>query len=190
MSQIAEQLGTHAVQLAEEIGHDVISRFTLGEAQELVGQVFADTLVQAAREKRPITCRGSGCWGCCRANVAVTSEEGQSLATRASDAALARARRDRARYENERDASRALCPLLDPVSGRCEQYADRPLVCRGYNVVTPPDWCWPENGEREVATRAEPLAVALAIIVVRGLHEEPRSLVSYLCEEADRRSGG
>ncbi len=84
-----------------------------------------------------------------------------ALAARAADA-------ERAGGDPEEAAATARCPLLDATTGACTVYAERPLVCRGYVVVTPPRDCHPELvGPREVATPS--LAVGLIGMALSGL---------------------
>ena len=45
--------------------------------------------------------------------------------------------RVRAYQGGEREA----CPVLDPATGLCSAYTQRPIMCRVYGVVTPPERC-------------------------------------------------
>ena len=69
------------------------------------------------------------------------------------------------------DGERALCPLLDPDTKLCTVYAERPLVCRAYVVVSPPDFCYPERvGPMPVHRVGEPLK---ALVGAMGEHDGP-----------------
>ncbi len=56
--------------------------------------------------------------------------------------------------------ARIPCPFLE--DDRCGVYADRPLVCREYNVVTPPELCSTLNSE--VRTVARPVDLTMALV--------------------------
>lgn len=136
----------------------------LAYAQRMVDEALADTRQALARSATPISCPSgrAGCWGCCRGHVDVHASEVARIGPRVSALAWGRVlvlvgRLYRARSDAEftQWLRTAVCPLLDPGTGECTVYEDRPLACRGYAVVTPVDDCYPERvGLRDVGTPA------------------------------------
>ena len=158
-----------------------------GRVDEFVGQLKA---------RRAISCGGAGCCGCCRGEIALHPREAQRLLPHVTPAAWERVRRQHELYQGapEGAAQRlARCPLLEP-DGRCGVYAERPLACRAYVVVTPVDWCYPERaGTRDVALVAE--LVGALPHAWRGLDEpvgteaQVSTLRTELFAELERRGG-
>lgn len=71
------------------------------------------------------------------------------------------------------------CPFLE--SERCGIYADRPLVCREYSVVTPAELCSTLNAEVRTVARPVDLTMALvevaqAMTEIAPLHAMPLTL--------------
>ena len=100
----------------------------------------ATALLKGASEahKMPLSC-GRGCSACCRGEVLVTPEEARVIASRLT-MAQAQAVRTAPRLTNLRK-----CPLLT-TDGDCGVYSLRPLTCRLYHAVTPPEDCEPIDG--------------------------------------------
>lgn len=181
--------------MAQLGGSASLAAATLEEARGLVDDVFQREVAEASTSDAPITCRGIGCFWCCRGEIAVIREEADRLVERATEDQLRRAWKDRDALTSTDNETRttAWCPLLDRTTGRCEQYDERPLVCRSYHVVTPPEWCSRElSGVKEVGSYPIPMALSLAFHVARAFEsngatiEEP-SLGARLVEEARRR---
>ena len=108
-----------------------------------------------------VSCRGFACSGCCRGEVRVRPDEVERIVPLVSPAAWLRIRAVPATANRKT----LVCPLLDPVTRACTVYVERPLVCRGYTVATPPEWCWPEKvGIRDVGIHAVPLQTAYALV--------------------------
>ena len=57
-------------------------------------------------------------------------------------------------------AAQIACPLLE--GERCGVYADRPMICREYHVVTPSDWCAEHSGRAQAVERPVRMSEALA----------------------------
>ena len=96
-----------------------------------------DTRVQTIRADRPDWLCGKGCDNCCRR----LSEVPQLTATewdllRDGLAALAPQQRDeigrRMVALGEQTTCPVVCPLLEPATGFCPVYAERPVACRSY----------------------------------------------------------
>jgi Fe-S-cluster containining protein len=144
-------------------------------------------IARSEREGRAISCR-EGCAACCRQLVPVSPPEAFRLAevvdaSPRRDALLAafesaRDRLDRSPLGRALDAAhideaRALeialmyprlridCPLL--AGERCSIYADRPVVCREYVVVTPAEHCTMPSPGRPVRRVPIPLQLSEAL---------------------------
>lgn len=161
--------------------------------RRLADEWAAKDAEEAARAGIPYQCRGSGCWGCCRGDVAVLRREVNNLLPIVSDDALREAWRNREALKDPARSRRALCPLLDRDSGRCTVYDRRPITCRVYHAITPADLCFPERvGAAQVGTRTGPVAFAVAVHMAHVLGEGPDeiddpALAVYLVWEAERR---
>lgn len=134
----------------------------------------ADLVQRAEAAGRPVQCRGLGCNGCCRGLVGLSWAEWAAIRRRLTDDDL-RAIPD----PRTVDLVTLRCPLLDAAGG-CRIYSDRPIVCRGYAALTPPERCDTANGPAEVHLLRD---------VVTGGHEKRQALilVPALAEEARRR---
>ena len=134
-------------------------------------QKLRATALYYSQHGQPFACGGRGCWGCCRGEVAVLPQEVPVLAQalnghRAEVEPLVRQLVQRvlavpgeAGLEILRTAR---CPLL-AADGACLVYEERPLICRGYCVVTPREWCYQETaGVQLVATPGEVLQATFA----------------------------
>lgn len=109
----------------------------------------------------PVSCKGLGCNGCCRGEVALHPAEWRDLLPHVPDGAWKRVREHS--FELSTNSQHARCPLLDPDTGGCTVYEHRPFACRAYMVVTPVDHCYPERvGRQEVASPAD----AIGLIVL------------------------
>lgn len=156
----------------DERALDILRAATLDELRVMQVAVLEEVSEELAAGGKPITCRGVGCSGCCRGEVAILEEEWTRLEPLVSDDALRRAWDDRGSLlEMVGGANRpeSVCPLLEPERGLCGVYEERPMTCIGYHVVTPPDWCDPAKGEgRLVGSHPDPLAFCGAAFVARG----------------------
>jgi Fe-S-cluster containining protein len=136
---------------------------------------------------RELSCR-AGCGACCRHMVPVSPPEAFHLAelierAPARDALRARFEAIGARLEAEGLVAELLdppptsdsslpvarryfalqmaCPFLENES--CGIHRDRPVVCRDYNVTSPPEWCQrPYDHDVQKVPMPLPLAVPLA----------------------------
>lgn len=117
-----------------------------------------------AREGRPITCRGAGCFACCYEPV--QSSEGEARLIIAAvlrdqgEAGLEELRsRVRQWLERAQEAGQLVnaepdafayraaslrCPLLG-ANQRCSVYAERPLSCRAHIATGDPDACFDDE---------------------------------------------
>lgn len=103
-----------------------------------------DTRVQAIRQGRPDWPCAKGCDACCRRLAAVprlTAAEWALL--RQGLAALPPQRLEEVRRGvaalAQQPPGAIVCPLLDPASGACPVYAQRPVACRTYGFYVQRD---------------------------------------------------
>jgi Fe-S-cluster containining protein len=139
----------------------------LEDVRAAVDDIYVQARDGAARDGTPFSCRGIGCNACCRGEVAVMQRELERIVPLVSDDAFRRAVNNPDLLHPKR-ARFAMCPLLDPKTGGCSVYAERPIVCRTYHVVTPAEWCDPAGGTRDVASSA---LVSAAVVAVHVAHE-------------------
>lgn len=112
---------------------------------QLVDQAVADQL--AARTQHDVKCH-RGCDACCRLHVVVTEHEATVAVMAASDAGWT-IDLDRARVQAEAPTAAAWERLSDDDrrcvfltnAGECAIYEYRPVACRKYMVVSPPEDC-------------------------------------------------
>jgi len=137
------------------------------QALELADLLAARAVLRDSREGQSISCR-AGCGACCKQMVPLSLPEVFHLADRvearpAPERAILGARFQSVREKLEQAGIAATflgddydepavleaavdyfrlgldCPFLEAQS--CGSYADRPTVCREYNVTTPARWC-------------------------------------------------
>lgn len=112
--------------------------------------VKLDAELAESETVQPVSCRGRGCAACCRSDVPVFPHELPGLFAAVTPAMVERVRAQRALLVA--GAKGVPCPALEP-DGACAIYDARPATCRGYAVVSPPEWCDVEvSGVRDVAT--------------------------------------
>lgn len=161
----------------------VLQHFTSGVAQHMMGV--------AEKSGEPVTC-GPKCGACCRQMVPISSfeaeflatwirslpvEEQSALAARFHEALLqlqakgVLARLTPEMFELPKEQFQALgqeyftawvaCPFL--VDESCSIHPIRPLICREYMVVTPPEFC-AEPGHRNARGVVLPVRPSRALI--------------------------
>jgi Fe-S-cluster containining protein len=168
-------------------------RHVLPLVRSLADASAAAACEEAAAACRPVSCK-AGCAACCRHLVALTEPEARQLAELVEALPEPRRTAVRARFASalERLAAAGLldelraaggwlddrlhplcldyrsqevaCPFLEDET--CSIYAERPLVCRAYQVVSPPENCG--GGAGKVAVIQPPLAVWAAAACVGG----------------------
>ena len=144
------------------------TRFALPVMQQIVDAAVAAIGEDAATLKQPISCR-VGCSACCHHLVPISPIEARNVLDVIDSMPAPRREEVHARFAHARRrleeagvledlanpriwdgggvGSRSeeyfhlgiACPLLE--GGACSIYADRPLICRQYMVVTPAEWC-------------------------------------------------
>lgn len=133
-------------------------------------QLARDTLeANMARKVEPGACH-KGCAWCCNFQVTVRFADAAQLArrARAEPELEAKVRTTAARVAHLGDPVARLraaipCAFLDPASGACRVYADRPLACRAYRSRDSV-WCRSLVGtSREAASGAPVIQEGLAI---------------------------
>jgi Fe-S-cluster containining protein len=135
-------------------------------AQELANQIAELGATRARRAGHQISCT-KGCGACCRQLVPISPTEARHLAARVAAMPPERATEIRKRFdaalfrieaaglpprghpETDKAAYRAhglayfrqgvACPFLEQES--CSIHSDRPLICREYQVASPPAAC-------------------------------------------------
>lgn len=121
-------------------------------------------IARAEAEGRPVSCR-AGCGACCRQMVPIAPAEARALARLVEAMPEPRRARVRRRFEAALDAlapsgllerlglnrddrgqigleyfaAGVACPFLEDEA--CSIHPDRPLSCREYLVVSPPEFC-------------------------------------------------
>jgi Fe-S-cluster containining protein len=195
------------------IGYPCPMRLPAGDS-ELV-QIMDAALEDAARRAGPLLACRIGCTQCCYGAFAIGPLDTLRLRVgmeelRASDPALASKLEHRARawiaehpsfpgdpatgLLGESDADRAAfesyadeaaCPALDPVTGRCDVYAFRPMTCRVFGppveVDAGPHADGPAYAHCELCfIGATPVEVAACAMPV------PHDLEASLIEEVER----
>jgi Fe-S-cluster containining protein len=130
-----------------------------------------DAFVAHVVAAHPMRC-AAGCTACCHDNPrGVTGVELERLAAVidgwADAAAIYAAFAELARQREHPDAwrrARRPCPLLR--DGRCRAYAERPLACRAFFALTPPEWCDPAHASysERVNPHLDPPRILLQIL--------------------------
>lgn len=175
----------HIVSRSSAEDLEVFASAGLPERRDVADRVFEAARAAYAAAGSPFSCRGAGCAGCCRGEVATGSVEFADLVPALSGEVFARALALRGA-----DPQTAVCPVLDPETRTCSAWERRPLICRAYNAVTPAEWCDPANGEREVASALGPLAIVGTFVALNRDYAidapfgGPRPLLELLIEHA------
>lgn len=128
----------------------------LSARRQIIDLAWTSTRNALSRTKTPFSCRGKGCWGCCRGQISVSRQEVEEIRSAMGEPARSRVLSLQAiTPEAEKTA---VCPLLDRETGACTVWDIRPLACRAYNVISPVDDCFPERvGEKETSMVALPI---------------------------------
>jgi len=135
--------------------------------------VAYDAYIAHVVSRHPMSCRET-CTACCHDNPrGVSGVELQRLhqsilsrpgagSTMMRFAQLATQRGDPATWR----ARGIPCPLLK--DGRCSAYVARPVACRAFFAITPPEWCSPgdERHDERVNPHIEPPAVLVQALRV------------------------
>ncbi len=158
----------------------------LAEQREWLDDVLRQVAETAETAGEPIICGGSGCNGCCRGAISMSDTEWESVLPLVTNESWERVA---ARFDELADVEQqqsAVCPLLDPESGGCSVYPERPMVCRAYHSVAPtPDWCFPDRvGAKLVPSHPIASAATVAmLLVVKECGEEVETLATRLTRE-------
>lgn len=155
---------------------------TVGLRRALQAWAMARDALEGTLAKQAIdegACR-KGCDACCRLRVEIRGVEAIHLARRAREnpALEARVRATAARVAGMDGAARMRadvpCGFLDPATGACSVYDDRPLPCRAYRSRDA-GWCrslvGPEADVRAIAA-AGPSSVVTEALGIRGLVQQ------------------
>lgn len=116
---------------------------------------LAVAMRQSAADGRPITCRGAGCFGCCKEPVLAGKDEAAYLVagltpekrTRViprlrrwlTQVTLSGLLRESQPHVSLWRMMQAWCPLLE--DGKCVAYERRPYGCRAHLAIGDPDAC-------------------------------------------------
>lgn len=169
MPELRDAVALAAFDHVRRSGRDAVAALSLEQRRASVDQAWETARAESARVGVPFSCRGAGCWGCCRGEVVVSREELTDLLPRLGPEVSRRAL-----AAQNADRREAICPVLDPATGKCTAWEARPLMCRAYNAVTPADWCFPErSGLRDVASAVGPLGVVGGFCLVDGERSLP-----------------
>lgn len=148
--------------------------------------IYATARGELQKRGQDFACRGSGCFGCCRAGVSVTQREAEVLAGLATDDQVERMVKHAENFAEDASAQVMWCPFLDLPNGRCTVYRARPLVCRTYHsMAEEADDCWPERvGLKEIPS-LEPVFVYTVAIQVGAVKrgEEVGLMVPMILKE-------
>ena len=125
------------------------------ELHRLIDQLNARIAEESAKNGRPVTCKGKGCFSCCYEPVYASdsevthmleglSEDRKTLIAGRTEAAL-----DKFKAAGLLDANMppvmkwkavgVMCPFLE--NGECSAYDRRPIGCRSHMAVGPAEWC-------------------------------------------------
>ena len=156
-----------------------VPKLELIRLRRVVDREVERSKLQAALEGRPITCGGSGCNSCCRGDIEVSGAELIDLLPRIPARAFVDVLERAEEIEDDYRRTRAPCPILDKETGLCPIYEHRPLVCRIYQVVSPPEQCTVVTGAagRPVARLVPNQAMAL---IIKAMDEEYSLLLEML----------
>lgn len=141
------------------------------------------------------SCR-AGCSHCCRGVIAASQEEAEQIFEAMPQPALERLRANPAFMLSMHDET---CPLLDEGTGRCTVYRIRPLTCRTWHVVSPPENCSKDRPDAQVGQIGELIASATFLYVADGLRgdeglDPTKNLTERLIEldreRSSRQQGG
>jgi len=119
--------------------------------------------------ERPISCT-RGCIGCCHQLVLIDLIEAFAIADHVLKKgfvtrALLQTLLDHAEMQNDGTRgkwfeSATPCAFLDPETKDCRVYDVRPMACRMYYVISPPENCWPGAKDTNVkSTNGAPAVV-------------------------------
>jgi Fe-S-cluster containining protein len=135
---------------------------------------------------KKISCR-RGCSACCHIQVDMTIEEAWLAAMEAADNNIEIDKerlKDQATFKDENDYTaagreRARCVFLK--DNECSIYERRPMGCRKYLVMTPPENCdpWGPNGVNSVASHFN-LDVEIAVSGAANLATDRGSMPQML----------
>lgn len=162
----------------------------LAEQRAWLDEVLRQVAEELETANQPIVCSSAGCNGCCRGAVPMSDTEWEVLLPLVTNEAWERVAARRSELSDPDRERTAVCPLIDPESGGCSVYRERPMTCRAYHSVAPtPDLCFPDRvGQQFVPSHPIPQAAAVALmIVVKECGEEIDTLAVRLVREAERR---
>ena len=155
-----------------------VPKLRLSALRRVVDREVNSSALSALIEGTPITCGGKGCNGCCRGDIKVSGDELEDLlllmTDEVMDEVLSRADEIEDLYRRER----APCPLLGD-DGLCSIYESRPMACRVYQVISPPELCVVEIGKKptQVSKMVPNRAMAL---ILKAMDEEYSLLLEIL----------
>lgn len=177
-------------------------------AHQYIDRFMTVASMKSAQQGKPITCRGAGCFACCKEPVYVEEREARHILEHVPAAELdglrARVRSWLAGFvshhfgdvrgprepKEERGSFKTLtryraanlyCPLL--VAGKCSAYQQRPAGCRYHVVVGDPEDCADDVRRRHqlFMVTAEQVGVnARAVEMMFGNEEEPLLTFDHL----------
>ena len=143
-----------------------VSKEPLSAQREWLDGVVDDAVLSLESQNLQLACNGIGCNGCCRGAIPMTDLEWGEMLPLISKDAFARAFAMKDELLDPDRERLAQCPLIDPDTGGCSVYEERPMTCRAYHSVAPsPDWCWPELvGPKDVP--AHPITEAAVVALL------------------------
>ena len=156
-----------------------VPKLKLIPLRRVVDREMAKSRLQAVIEGRPVTCGGPGCNSCCRGDIEVSGAELADLLPRIPASAFTGVLDRAEEIEDDYWRERAPCPILDKETGLCPIYEHRPMACRTYQVITPPEKC-------VVVTRDDAQPVARLVpnramaLILKAMDEEHSLLLVML----------
>lgn len=192
-------IGTQKLKLKLVVPTDEVPPDTMVPALRQLTNTIIDGVEENARDKGfKVSCK-KGCGACCRQHVPISRAEARLLAELVEDMPEPRRSKVKARFASAVERLRAsglfeeavnfhligpkdrvdlvrryfklgiACPFLEDES--CSIYADRPLICREYLVVSSPKHCATLDGD-EIARLKVPVSVSSTFSKMEGTYEE------------------
>jgi Fe-S-cluster containining protein len=192
-------IGTQKLKLNLVVPTDEVAPESMVPALRQLTNTIIDGVEDNARNQGfEVSCK-KGCGACCRQHVPISRAEARLLAELVEELPEPRRSKIKARFASAMERLRAsglfeaslnfhlidprdrvalvgryfklgiACPFLEEES--CSIYADRPLICREYLVISSPKHCATLNGD-EIERLKVPVSVSSTFSKMEGAYEE------------------